>query len=568
MNTETRQFGLHKDIIFKLITDQTGSLAKALGELVQNSYDAAGTAIHIDLKSEGFVARDDGKGFVSRHEIEQFFETFGTPHDDTESRKKIGMYRIGRGQIMGWASTVWESQAYTMDVDIKHRGLDYTLTEHPENLSPGCSISGTFYTPLLPSELYTVTRELSELVAFVAIPVFINGKRVNELPQERKDWTHETDKAFIKLKDSGGLKIYNLGIFVCELSSHYYGVGGTVVSKEALQVNFARNAVLQNQCAIWKDLVPFLKSESLQRNTAKGKRLNDESRTNLCRGLLNGEIDYNRLRDAKLVRDVRGYYHSLDKLSMLSIPLTVAPKDKDKIGIAVHQRKLAFVLSPKTLEWFDVSSPADLLCAVANQVDSGFTRQRLLNVRIEDFSASSTHVGGNHIVLDEKEMDKVTVGILRSIRKSADSLQYRIQSIVHGSAGLKARQIKAGQSDVASCWTDGRDFISINETILKQARTGMAGFYRIAQLIADQCVFTANTIDHDLSTDELELSRTLLVSDASMIIAEAAESMFRAYVDYLKLNNLTVIRPLAKSEDTIAKMDAHSKESFPAIALN
>ena len=123
---EKREFKLHKDILWSIIQSQSGTLGKAVLELVMNSIDAGATSVDITLSGKNISVSDDGKGFTNRGEIEQFFETFGTPH--TKGDATYGRFRMGRGQIMAFSKNDWQSGEFAMQVDIKNCGLNYNLT--------------------------------------------------------------------------------------------------------------------------------------------------------------------------------------------------------------------------------------------------------------------------------------------------------------------------------------------------------------------------------------------------------------------------------------------------------
>lgn len=89
------------------------------------------------------------------------------------------------------------------------------------------------------------------MVLYVPIPVYLNGMQVNQLP-ENTQWDHADDVAWYCYdRKSSDLKIYNQGVFVCSYPAKSYATGGMICSKVALQVNLARNSILENKCSVW-----------------------------------------------------------------------------------------------------------------------------------------------------------------------------------------------------------------------------------------------------------------------------------------------------------------------------
>src|ERR1700733_14420898 len=70
---ETIEFSVDKDIIHSLISRQAGTLAKALLEAIMNAIDAGSTRVAVRLGATGFSVSDDGRGFRSKQEIENWF---------------------------------------------------------------------------------------------------------------------------------------------------------------------------------------------------------------------------------------------------------------------------------------------------------------------------------------------------------------------------------------------------------------------------------------------------------------------------------------------------------------
>jgi hypothetical protein len=121
-NKEKRQLSVHPAIIFDLIKGQAGSLGKAVLECVMNSVDSGSTRVTVDITNRGVNIQDDGRGFQSRKEIEDWFEVFGFPHEEGDGRI-YGKFGIGRGQLWSFCSTIWRTNTFEMSVDIKKSGL-------------------------------------------------------------------------------------------------------------------------------------------------------------------------------------------------------------------------------------------------------------------------------------------------------------------------------------------------------------------------------------------------------------------------------------------------------------
>ena len=86
---EQRRLTVHPHLIYDVITMQAGTLSKAIQEGVQNTFDAGATRCDVRLTSAQFTVTDDGKGFGSREEVEQFFEVFGLPHEPTSGTQRL-----------------------------------------------------------------------------------------------------------------------------------------------------------------------------------------------------------------------------------------------------------------------------------------------------------------------------------------------------------------------------------------------------------------------------------------------------------------------------------------------
>ncbi len=133
---QKQEFEMSKNLLKDVISKQTGSLTKALKELVQNSRDAGATEINIEIKEDMAIVEDNGRG-MTPEEIDKYFRVFGETlkRDDKEVDGQFGM---GRGQIMNFGITVWRTQKSKITVDIK-KYLGYELKELKTNYN-GCKV--------------------------------------------------------------------------------------------------------------------------------------------------------------------------------------------------------------------------------------------------------------------------------------------------------------------------------------------------------------------------------------------------------------------------------------------
>lgn len=285
---ELREFRMHKDMLWSVIQSQAGTFDKAILELMMNAVDAGATEVRMVFDGKSFSVQDDGKGFVSREEIKNFFETFGTPHNSGDAT--FGKFRMGRGQVMAFTRNRWRSGVFAMEVDIKEKGLRYDLVTLTENTA-GCRIEGELYDPMSPSDTIRTVDGLTAMCKYLPIPAYINGKRVSD-DMAGIEWTLEDDDAYYLIKPEGRyLDVFNLGVLVRKYwGSQANGVGGIVVSKKQLEVNFARNDILVSKCEVWKRITANLKQYSVKQEK-KSPAQNEQYREMMMEKILVGGFD-------------------------------------------------------------------------------------------------------------------------------------------------------------------------------------------------------------------------------------------------------------------------------------
>jgi hypothetical protein len=323
---ETRKLVLHRSAIYNVLLRQAGTLGKAVLECVMNSIDAKATRIHITVDSRRITVEDDGHGLRSREEILSCFEVVGFDHENSD--RIYGEFGIGRGQLWCFCPTRWRTQTFQLSVDLKGRGADYDLEENLPCV-PGLRIEGEFYQARTTTDLINFETELADLARYAQIPVYLNGRRINQDPSQEK-WDFVTDDAYIKLTDSTELAVYNLGVLVRRYNASDLGTGGVVITRPGVQLklNMARNDIQTADCKVWQRIRKYLQRSSDEKVRRKATRLTDWQLENFARRFIAGEIDYDTAAPLKLISDVRGKGHTLEYLARVAarkIPLTVAP---------------------------------------------------------------------------------------------------------------------------------------------------------------------------------------------------------------------------------------------------
>jgi len=363
-------FELDPEIIHHIIYSQAGSVAKALIELIMNSVDAGAGAVILEITPEGFTCRDDGHGFASHDDVKRYFGRFGTPHREGDAT--YGRFRLGRGQIMAHARTVWRSQRWQMEVDTRVMGYEYELTESGE-IQEGCAISGDWYEPMSTQERMSCMQEIRDLVRYTPVSVSLNGNVITRKPELEK-WDAEDDAAWYRLREDGAVSIYNQGVLVRHDPGHNWGVGGLIVSKKAIALNVSRTEILRKSCTVWKQTAAKFSelAQAFSDNTGSHRKT-ESRREKTARALLAGEGDLQTLVNGEEVitllpgkqhvtlehflRKCRYYPSAVDKNCF-----TVAEYARDvPRGELIARAGIAPVIHPVTLTRFNCDGTDDFM---------------------------------------------------------------------------------------------------------------------------------------------------------------------------------------------------------------
>ncbi len=511
---EQRQLTVHPAILYSIIKSQAGSLSKALLEAVMNAVDAGATKCSIKLDANSFEVKDNGKGFTSRQEILDFFETFGTPHVEGDAR--YGKFRMGRGQMFSFGINTWTTGHFTMVVDIKGKGLDYSLKED-KKVSAGCTIKGELYEPMPAYQLQDCITELKKFIQYVEIPVSINGAVASKRPEDQK-WDLVTDDAYIKLNNSSSLAVYNLGVLVRDYGSYLLGSGGVVVSRKPLEVNFARNDILQHSCQVWRRVREHVRTISGAK-VAKKSSLTDSERQFLADQVTSSAgltwEQWNALSTAYVVPTASSRNGSIRQLLDASVVVYV-PTAFKRLGERLHRAKVFFGVTDDTLARFNAADVQSMLTMLASK--SPFSGRRLPEVgNFEDFL--KTHKAGYQTIAeaDLKPLEALAFKVLRQAHSRFFPAWFA--NLKGADYAPTVRSLWVGSSDSALAWTNGADSIHLEQRFLaKQAKKGLNGWNRIAAvLLHEYCHPEADLEGHEHDQNFFERFEELATQEACVI---------------------------------------------------
>ncbi|WP_019583815.1 ATP-binding protein [Thioalkalivibrio sp. ALE16] len=505
-----RKIEVGSQLIYHTIVSQAGSFDKALLEFVMNSVDAHATEMTIEMDRHGFRVEDNGKGIQRIHDVETCLGTLGFDHDDTEGRV-FGKFGAGRAQAWAFAPTCMRTGTYQMDVDIKKFGLEYELLEDRDPVD-GFQVSGTFYDPMTLSDVERTERSLADMALYVSLPITFNGRRLNRPPEDQK-WTLETDDACIRLDHSSTLDVYNLGVLVCRYNSRDFGSGGVVLSKRALDVNLARNAVLESKCEVWKRIKKDL-GKAVGAKPKKATRLNDFEREYFLTQILSGDLSLMdpEIGKLRLLQDITGKRHRIDRVLNLTDVTFISNHEDERLAVRAHERGDVFVLSQSMVFMLGVRLPScdtvleslNALCRNEHSVHLESLGYAPFRGNVHPFEDYRALFESGHDLLDrKKDLTKIERCALKAIERHARFLP-SLFSMVIGESREK-RDIHIGVSQTAEAWTDGRTYIAIEREFLQDMRRGFPGVLKIANLLAHEYVHdVSDTTGHSHSPEFFE----------------------------------------------------------------
>lgn len=486
-------FELDPQIIHHIIHNQAGSIGKSIIELIMNSVDAKANRVKLTMNKEGFVCEDDGQGFATKEDVLNYFGRFGTPHHEGDAT--YGRFRLGRGQIMAHASTIWSSINHQMVVDTLKMGYFYDLIDLDAPI-PGCYITGKWYDKLSDTELLSTLQEIRDLVRYTPVEVELNGKTITRKPEHEK-WDHQDEYAYYRVKLEGAVSIYNQGVLVRHDASHIWGVGGLIVTKKAISLNVSRTEIIRKTCAVWQEIAKQFQTLAHEiSDKLHDNRKTEARREKSVRSLLSGEGNlFNLVYREEVVTILPGnrhitlydFIHRLLREHRNNCCIVENHNDIPKAE-TMAKAKISIFIHPKTLDRFGVYTPdqfLEILGLIQDNYDqfcalNGYDNRRyampMKEIELLDYSLLSQGF------VERMEILKENTVLDRETRRAWTALRWCLQQYAgvclgkvrdnNGALGYgeETFSILLGSSNTAEAWTDGEFYIAFNVEIIKKLK--------------------------------------------------------------------------------------------------
>lgn len=541
--SEEREFTMDTNLLRDVITRQAGSISKAVVEGVMNLCEAGATEGRITLSSDVLRIEDNGRGFTSREEILEVFEVFGKSDARKGEDKAWAEFQMGRGQLMAFGITRYRTHTFEMIVDIRscEEKIKYTLIEGLERVE-GCTVTVELYDPVPARSLGWKCDEIRRSIRYVNLPLYLNDELIS-FPPDEQHWDFITDDAYIRI-GGHGLSLYNLGVYVKSVSNKECGVGGTIVSRRRLKLNFARNDVIED-CPIWTRTAQFMREKS-QSDLLKAKSPNEEQVNLIITNWRSEFFTIEDIYDCKLLRDTNDKRWSLAMMAEKGFPYFTLDDKQSLRADKAMQTGLGIVFNYRfTREAFRVSTERGVIHPVNILEELFEAAQRVQHPikclpPIQNLSPDELYeeLEEANAILEEAELTPKERIILKVLNRWNVSYANSFDK-------QKPRRILLGISDTAYAWTDGDAYVVFDRRYMNDAVTSLTGWCKsLLKLAHEYAHLKVENLTHDDDFKER-------YERYSMRSMGYLEHLLSDYTSELKAAGRKVTKKLAKPRELI-----------------
>ena len=293
---------------------------------------------------------------------------------------------------------------------------------------------------------------IQKQVRFVSTPIYFNGEQINTSPSDC-NWDSTDEQAYYLFNVGTDMFIYNLGIFVQKIPASCAGMGGIIVSKKQLKVNFARNDVISD-CPIMLHINNVIKDNRIKKTRRTRRTLNIWERQATLTDLRDKTQNFNDIKTLALIPTSQGKHISLQTIRKNRQQWCFAPSG-DRLADRIMERNQALCIDENIMVQLSYSGSPNRFFTWLTGNDGKYCYDKHKWTHLEklyiDYDVLTSGVSDTYSILPDKQM-KVT--------------ERRIIKVLNSFDCWGGRVINLGLSERASAWTDGYSYITIDKYYL------------------------------------------------------------------------------------------------------
>ena len=340
--SETHSIEANDNLVKSVIVDQTDNIEKGWREFFQNIIDSGATEGRLEQTHEYTFVADNGSGVdLKEQDGIDLLTVMGETTKDAEDHSTIGEFGVGVGQGISKGVAFAVSGYNTLIFDIKGWGLEakmvplssltsFVYEEFESDLAKfvderfghvnhydGLAWLVYHYDDEVPDEnsykwskfRNNIQERFQYLNAVRDTELYLNDEVITDSdaldinshghPTYNKVYdSPETGKVHIAVKHGyGSLTVYSGGIKVTDVDSR--GIEGRIITDRNLRLNFARNEI-KSGCPIWSEIEDLLNDirEDLLTEEEESLELENEARDFLADQMFNhGKMEIHADKD-------------------------------------------------------------------------------------------------------------------------------------------------------------------------------------------------------------------------------------------------------------------------------
>lgn len=481
---EIRNFEMHQNLLLDVIERQAGTLDKAVLEGAMNLIEAGATMGRITLDLDRLIIADDGKGFATRDEVLAAFEVFGKSDERKLEEKRFARFQIGRGQLFAAGRTTYRTRTFQMVADVRNDGLKYTLVEDLDDFL-GCTVTVELRDKLTEFDRRKCAEAVARNIRYVDVPIYLNGEKVTRDPATEK-WDLETEDAYYRFNENKHtIAIFNRGVYV---QDKYVGVGGVVVSKRQLDVNFARNDVLDS-CPVWRAIRANFRDKT-EKTLLQKRTFTPEDVWTVLANVADGQYQPHDVSGLPLFRTANDKRYSFDRISRCGM-LSFSERNSKKAARVMREQNVVVLDRTFVAAALNLDGAKDMkLHAALRQYAASILTYRTGKfptfVPEEELYAS---VSDDVEYISDAKLTKPERHALRLLDTCVS--RALLTSAYEGDQGIGQRRLALANTEKAPWWTDGRSSIGFERGWFADRITSLAGWTEILLAMCEQYTFTS-----------------------------------------------------------------------------